>query len=92
MSHNMPTDSLGFGNRDRRRMEIDSTIAGCVCGLAASFGISHIDFVHNGLSRLFPRVYPIVNVLLPCGRAVFGLGLLARAAELQEQKHKSQTE
>ena len=42
-------------------------------GLAASFGISHIDAVHRTLSRLAPRAYPYLIVVLPVGRCVFGL-------------------
>jgi hypothetical protein len=40
--------------------------------------------IHNNLSRYFPKTYPTLNVILPCGRALFGLGILARAAELAE--------
>ena len=65
---------------------MDNTLGLYLAGLAASFGISHIDAIHLRLSRHFPRSYPYLNVILPCGRAVFGLGILARAAELAEQK------
>ena len=63
---------------------VDSTLACYAVGLAASFGISHVDLIHNNLSRYFPKTYPTLNVILPCGRALFGLGILARAAELAE--------
>ena len=65
---------------------VDHTLACYAGGLAASFGISHLDAIHVSLTRHFPRTYPYLNVILPCGRAIFGLAILARAAELAEQK------
>jgi hypothetical protein len=63
---------------------VDRTLALYGGGLVASFAISHIDFLHNNLHRAFPRTYPTLNVLLPCGRALAILGILARGAELAE--------
>lgn len=50
-------------------------------GLVMSFATSHFDFLHNKLERGFPKVYPYLNVVLPCGRAIFGLSLLAAIAD-----------
>eukprot|EP00966_Prymnesium_polylepis_P094924 2198220-Prymnesium_polylepis.1 len=65
---------------------VDKTLSLYLAGLAASFGISHVDAIHQRLSRAFPKSYPYLNVILPCGRAVFGLAILARSADLAEQK------
>ena len=65
---------------------VDSILVYYSAGLAASFGISHIDFLHNNLTRFFPRTYPTLNVLLPCGRALGLLGIFARGAELAESR------
>ena len=65
---------------------VDRDLACYAGGLAASFGISHVDAIHLRLTRYFPKTYPYLNVILPCGRAIFGLAILARAAELAEQK------
>lgn len=61
---------------------VDEWLCAYFAGLAASFGISHYDPIHLRLSRWFPQTYPYLNVVLPCGRAVFGLAIIARAAEL----------
>ena len=58
----------------------DSTLAAYCVGLAASFGISHIGAIHTRLERHFPRTYPSLNVILPCGRAIFLLLILERGA------------
>jgi hypothetical protein len=63
---------------------LDHTLTFYVVGLAASFGISHIDAIHTRLLRCFPRTYPSLNVVLPCGRAIFLLAILERGASLSE--------
>ena len=85
--HDDDSTALGSGSTPGSRAavsRVDSTLACYAVGLAASFGISHVDLIHNNLSRYFPKTYPTLNVILPCGRALFGLGILARAAELAE--------
>ena len=60
------------------RARVDDVLVVYAAGLAASFGISHIDAIHLRLQRHFPKFYPYLNVVLPCGRAIFGLAILAR--------------
>ena len=67
-------------------MEVDRTLLGYTVGLAASFLISHVDFIHQNLLKHAPRTYPTLNVVLPCGRAIFLLLILERGATLSEQK------
>ena len=70
---------------------IDGTLCCYATGLVASFAISHVDLIHNTLNRNFPRTYPTLNVLLPCGRALAILGIVARGAELAEAQAPTDT-
>ena len=63
---------------------LDTSLLCYSAALIASFAISHVDAIHNGLHRAFPRTYPTLNILLPCGRALALLGIFARAAEIAE--------
>ena len=68
---------------------VDRTIVYYSGLLAASFGISHIDLIHNNLTRFFPRTYPYMNVALPCGRAVGILGIFVRSVEILEASNEA---
>ena len=63
----------------------DAVIAAYAFGLAASFGISHLDAIHYRLLRWMPSTYNSLNVVLPCGRALFLLAILQRGAANQER-------
>ncbi len=63
----------------------DAVIAAYAFGLAASFGISHLDAIHYRLLRWMPSTYSSLNVALPCGRALFLLAILQRGAANQER-------
>ena len=76
-----PNEKAGGESSSSR---LDPTLLGYSAALIASFAISHVDAIHNNLSRYFPRTYPTLNVLLPCGRAIALLGIFARAAEIAE--------
>ena len=66
----------------------EKAIAGYFVGLGASFGISHIAPLHNFFTANFPRTYPTVNILLPCGRAVFLLLILERGVRIADAKER----
>jgi len=66
----------------------DPVVRGYAVGLAASFGISHVTPVHNFLTVRFPRTYPYLNVVLPCGRAIFLLLILERGARLSDAREQ----
>ena len=63
----------------------DPLMAGYAFGCAASFGISHIDAIHTRLLRIMPTAYSALNVLLPCGRAIFLLAFVQRGVVNQER-------
>ena len=65
---------------------VDPTLLAYGGGLFASFAISHVDAIHLRLLRHFPHTYPMLNVVLPCGRALALLGMCVRAAELRGYK------
>jgi len=70
----------------------DAILSIGVGGLAASFGLSHVAPIHNFLCSNFPRTYPTLNVILPCGRAVFLLLIFARGVELKEQQQQQRSD
>lgn len=63
----------------------DPLMAAYVFGVAGSFGISHIDAIHTRLLRIMPTAYSALNVVLPCGRAIFLLAFLQRGVVNQER-------
>ena len=65
----------------------DAVMGAYALGLAASFGISHIDAVHLRLLKWTPLLYRTINSyqVLPCGRALFLLALLQRGVDNQER-------
>lgn len=63
----------------------DPLMAAYAFGVAASFGISHIDAIHLRLLRIMPTVYSALNVVLPCGRAIFLLAIVQRGVVNQER-------
>jgi hypothetical protein len=65
-----------------------AALAAYTAGLASCFGISHIAPIHNFLHRHSPTFYPYLNVILPCGRAIFLLLLAERGARIFEQSEQ----
>ena len=65
-----------------------AALAAYTAGLASCFGISHIAPIHNFLHRHSPTFYPYLNVILPCGRAIFLLLLAERGARIFEQQQQ----
>lgn len=65
-----------------------AALAAYTAGLASCFGISHIAPIHNFLHRHSPTFYPYLNVILPCGRAIFLLLLAERGARIIEQQQQ----
>ena len=65
----------------------DTVMGAYMLGLAASFGISHIDAIHLRLLKWTPSLYRMVNSyqVLPCGRALFLLAFLQRGVDNQER-------
>ena len=65
----------------------DGVMGAYILGLAASFGISHLDAIHLRLLKWMPSFYRFVNSyqVLPCGRALFLLAFLQRAVDNQER-------
>ena len=66
---------------------LDGVMGAYILGLAASFGISHLDAIHLRLLKWTPSFYRFVNSyqVLPCGRALFLLAFLQRAVDNQER-------
>lgn len=65
-----------------------AALAAYTAGLASCFGISHIAPIHSFLHRHSPTFYPYLNVILPCGRAIFLLLLAERGARIFEQQQQ----
>lgn len=65
----------------------DTVMGAYALGLAASFGISHLDSVHLRLLKYTPSMYRMINSyqVLPCGRALFLLAFLQRGVDNQER-------
>lgn len=66
---------------------LDGVMGAYILGLAASFGISHLDAIHLRLLKWTPSFYRFVNSyqVLPCGRALFLLAFLQRGVDNQER-------
>lgn len=69
----------------------DSLLAAYAFGVAACFGISHLDAIHLRLLRWIPSTYGRINVVLPFGRALFLLAFLQRSVDNQTASRATST-